>query len=124
MDNFIQQSKLQFWFCTGSNSAHGVRHEMVKHTQTICQQNPATCLSVFDHFVRLALKGLILSSVKYFTNTSHQERKKEDLRSIVSKIYLTDNLNQEIHLKNKTQKFINETKLNGISFCSVYSKVE
>ena len=31
---------------------------MVKHTQTICRQQPTNCLSVFDHFVNLALKGL------------------------------------------------------------------
>ena len=32
-------------------------HKMVKHTQTICKL-PTKCLSVFDHFVGLALKGL------------------------------------------------------------------
>ena len=31
---------------------------MVKHTQTIRRQQPMTCLSVFDHFVGLALRGL------------------------------------------------------------------
>ena len=31
---------------------------MVKHTQTIRRQQPTNCLSVFDHFVNLALKGL------------------------------------------------------------------
>ena len=31
---------------------------MVKHTQTIRWQQPTSCLSVFDHFVKLALKGL------------------------------------------------------------------
>ena len=31
---------------------------MVKHTQTICRQQPTNCLSVFDHFVGLALKVL------------------------------------------------------------------
>ena len=31
---------------------------MVKHTQTICWQKPTNCLSVFDHFVGWALKGL------------------------------------------------------------------
>ena len=33
---------------------------MVKHTQTICPQQPKNCLSVFDHFVGLALKALII----------------------------------------------------------------
>ena len=33
---------------------------MVKHTQTICRQQPTNCLSAFDDFLGLALKGLIL----------------------------------------------------------------
>ena len=32
---------------------------MVKHTQTIRRLLPTNCLSVFDHFVGFALKGLI-----------------------------------------------------------------
>ena len=36
-------------------------HEMVKYTQTIRRQKPTNCLSVFDHFVGLALKELKLS---------------------------------------------------------------
>ena len=32
---------------------------MVKQTQTIRRQQPKNCLSVFDHFMGLALKGLI-----------------------------------------------------------------
>ena len=31
---------------------------MVKHTQKIRRQQPTNCLSVFNHFVKLALKGL------------------------------------------------------------------
>ena len=31
---------------------------MVKHTQKICRLLPMNCLSVFDHFVGLVLKGL------------------------------------------------------------------
>ena len=31
---------------------------MIKHIQTIRRQKPKKFLSVFDHFVRLALKGL------------------------------------------------------------------
>ena len=33
---------------------------MVKHTQTIRRQIADNCLSVFDHFVKLALKGLTI----------------------------------------------------------------
>ena len=32
---------------------------MVKYPRTIRRENPTNCLSVFDHFVGLALKGLI-----------------------------------------------------------------
>ena len=32
---------------------------MIKHTQAIRRQQPTNCLKVFDHFVGLALKGLI-----------------------------------------------------------------
>ena len=35
---------------------------MVKHTQTIRRQEPTNYLSVFDHFVGLVLKGLILEA--------------------------------------------------------------
>ena len=33
-------------------------YKMIKHTQIIRRQQPTDCLSVFDHLVRLALKGL------------------------------------------------------------------
>ena len=33
---------------------------MFKHTQRIRRQKQTNCLSVFDHFVELALKGLIV----------------------------------------------------------------
>ena len=32
---------------------------MVKHTQTSCRQQPTNRLTVFDHFVELALEGLV-----------------------------------------------------------------
>ena len=34
-------------------------HKMVKYTQTIRQQQPTNCLSIFEHFVGLALKGFM-----------------------------------------------------------------
>ena len=37
---------------------------MVKHTQIIRRQKLVNCLSVFDHFVGLALKGLRLRKFK------------------------------------------------------------
>ena len=33
-------------------------HHLAKHTQIIRRLLPTNCLSVFDHFVGLALKGL------------------------------------------------------------------
>ena len=38
---------------------------MVKYTQTIRRQQSTSCLSVFDHFVGLALKGLRLTTSLY-----------------------------------------------------------
>ena len=45
---------------TGENAItiNNQLYKMVKHTQTICRQQPANCLTVFDHFVGLVLKGL------------------------------------------------------------------
>ena len=37
---------------------------MVKHTQTIRSLEPTNCLSVFDHYDGLTLKGLVFSSLK------------------------------------------------------------
>ena len=34
-------------------------HEIVKHTQIFCRQEPTNCLSVFDHFAGLEVKELI-----------------------------------------------------------------
>ena len=39
---------------------------MVKHTQTIRRQKPMNCLSVFDYFVGLTLKGLKHKKHCYF----------------------------------------------------------
>ena len=44
---------------------------MVKHTQTIRRQQPTNCLSVFDHFVGLALKGLKFSNPFQFSPIFH-----------------------------------------------------
>ena len=43
-------------------------HKMVKHTQPVRWLLPTNCLSVFDHFMGLALKGL--STSIYFLNPS------------------------------------------------------
>ena len=36
---------------------------MVNHIQTIRRQKPRNCLSMFDHFIGLALKGLTTNSI-------------------------------------------------------------
>ena len=41
--------------------------ELFKHTQTICRLLSTNCLSVIDHFVGLALKGLTFA---YFSNSA------------------------------------------------------
>ena len=38
-------------------------HKMVKHIQTIGRQQPTNCLSVFDLFLRLVLKGLRVNTL-------------------------------------------------------------
>ena len=41
---------------------------MVKHTQPVCREFPTNCLSVFDHSLGLALKGLTLASDRAVLN--------------------------------------------------------
>ena len=46
-------------------------HKMVKHTQIICRLFPMNCLSVFDHFVGLVLKGLISFVISWNASISN-----------------------------------------------------
>ena len=50
---------------------------MVKHTQRICWKKPANCLSVFDHFVGLAVKVLnyLLMHLDSYSSTVNCQRK-------------------------------------------------
>ena len=48
---------------------------MVKHAQTIHWLLPSNCLSVFDHFVGLALKGLKTSGLQSIKSTIMQIEK-------------------------------------------------
>ena len=43
---------------------------MVRHTQTIRRLLPTNCLSVFDHFVGLVLKGLKMRSIDVILGSS------------------------------------------------------
>ena len=54
-----RNKKTPFYFYTINPLSLNVT-KMVKHTRTIHRLLPTNCLSVFDHFVDLALKGLSL----------------------------------------------------------------
>ena len=43
---------------------------MIKHTQTICQQQPINCWDLYDSFVGLGLKGLKKRNYLIHTLTS------------------------------------------------------
>ena len=53
-----RNSRIRYEICSKLTIKAPERRQMVKHTQTICRQQSANCLSVFDHFVGLALEGL------------------------------------------------------------------
>ena len=61
---------------------------MVKHNQTILRFLPTNCLSVFDHFLGLALKGLKIlvfhSQVKVSYDNSSVIRLKVNLKTDVT----------------------------------------
>ena len=46
---------------------------MVKHTQTIHRQQPTNCLSVFNQFVGLVLKWLIMTIFFFFCSDEEEE---------------------------------------------------
>ena len=56
---------------------------MVKHTETIRRLLPTNCLSVFDHFVGLALKGLIcfqiMKSESYCFKSKNNKNRQHNL---------------------------------------------
>ena len=47
---------------------------MVEDTQTICWKKPTNCLSMFDHFVGLALKELLLYMFELLVKVDKQEK--------------------------------------------------
>ena len=49
-------------------------HKMVKHAQTIRRQKPTNCLSVFDHFVELALKVLKNNAKNTLVNFNQKQK--------------------------------------------------
>ena len=42
-------------------------YKIVKHTLTICRQKPTNCLSMFDHFGGLVLKGLNRKQIFWYS---------------------------------------------------------
>ena len=52
---------------------------MVKHTQTICRLLPMNCVSVFEHFVGLAVKGLSTFHLKKWVHCAEMSGALRDL---------------------------------------------
>ena len=69
---------------------------MVKHSQTIHWLLPKNCLSVFDHFWGLALKGLI----KYYILCNFVETKQIFTRSLRTTIKTNNQVKISQKLKN------------------------
>ena len=76
---------------------------MIKHIQTIRQQQPTNSLSVFDHFAELALKGLIIrltssiflsevviSRTKYLKKVLETSEKSKKIAHVMKKIIIFD----------------------------------
>ena len=61
--------------------------KMAKHIQTIRWQKPTNCLSVFDHFVGLALKGLTCFS-NVLVRTIYGESHCLKVYNVLSKEYI------------------------------------
>ena len=62
---------------------------MVKHTQTIRLQFATNCLGVFDHFVKLALKGLTHKKMKNLKRFFLLQRKFFSLCNLTKLEYAT-----------------------------------
>ena len=64
---------------------------------------PTNCLSLFDHFVKLALKGL--TSFKYFSNHTYLKHKTNSWTA-ERKLKLKANLNRSCYLKQMNRNFL------------------
>ena len=74
-------------------------HKMVKHTQTIRWLLPRNCLSVFDHFVKLALKGWILSFISMFHFNISSILEQRGVSRNLSNIYDGTIFAKKLHLR-------------------------
>ena len=73
---------------------------MVKHTHTIRRQKPTNCLSVFDHFAGLALKGLSYRNHKNFDESTFLK----DLNKKTIITFDNQNPNRNYNVLNYLQK--------------------
>ena len=86
-------------------------HKMVKYTQTICRHQPKNCLSVFDYFGRLALKGLV-TDLKFVRNIRFEnkliltKRKSELSRCPTEKLHRTMLHFGEVDTERETQQHV------------------
>ena len=81
-------------------------YKMIKHTQRIRWQQPTNSLSVFDHFVGLAFKGIRIRKVG---NT----KLNGFLQLAVNKLVYHDNIRVIIfisHMNENTKTFVNDMK--------------
>ena len=89
---------------------------MVKHTQTIHLLLPTNCLSVFDHFVGLALQGLETSVFLLFLRSVEWDQRNK-VRGIPSILYI----NEYNAFKNNIQ--LSQEPVNLISFYMTWALV-
>ena len=69
---------------------------MVKHTQTIRRQQLKNCLSMFDYFNELSLKGLMLSLLNFVNCLFHGIFATNLKTSKIVKIYLHENILRKV----------------------------
>ena len=62
-------------------------HKMVKHTRSIRRQQPKNCLSVFGHFVGLALKGLRILKLGLHCSLRSQSNTLCSTMRLVKRVY-------------------------------------
>ena len=87
---------------------------MVKHTQTILWLLPTNCLSVFDHFVGLAIKWL------NFEWTSLQRKKKILISYIASLKTFYGQFSNHLHI---TDLICIENKAAGFCITGTYALI-
>ena len=93
-------------------------HKIVKHTQTICRQQPTNCLNVFYHYVNL--KFLNFLAIKIFCNTKKNMKNGPNLgdRRVVEIINVQ---RQFIHYINVLQHFLIICRANFVC-CLFFSR--